>query len=362
MEFFLAGDAELENAARKVVDGIRLDASEGLALCDGGSLHLLGALADHAKRRVSGDDVYFCVNRHVNYSDYCVNECRFCAYYKKVGNDAGERLSIEQFMERLGPGYREFHIVGGCDPGLDLHYHLMALSQMRKLYPYTRRQCYTAVEVDFIARNAELSIDETLSLLVGAGLEALPGGGAEIFDPEIRKRICPNKISGEAWLDVHRRAHNMGIKTNCTMLYGHIEGRRHRIDHLIRLRELQDETGGFLAFIPLPFHPENTCFSDLPGPDGTEDLRTIAISRIMLDNIPHVKAFWIMLGLKLAQVALHFGADDLDGTVVEERITHRAGARTPLGISYDEMVRLIRDAGLVPVERDTMYEIYWRWE
>jgi len=362
LEFFLGDDAAVEAAARKVVDGARLDASEGLAVYEKASLHLLGALADYAKRRVSGDDVYFCVNRHINYSDYCVNECRFCAYYKKVGTAAGERLSVEQFMERLGPGYREFHVVGGCDPQLDLHYHLQALSQMRKAFPYTRRQCYTAIEVDFIARNAGLSVDETLGLMVGAGLEALPGGGAEIFDPEIRKRICPNKIGGDEWLDVHRKAHNMGIKSNCTMLYGHIEERRHRISHLIRLRELQDETGGFLAFIPLPFHPENTGFSDLPGPDGVEDLRTIAICRIMLDNISHIKAFWIMLGLKLAQVALHFGADDLDGTVVEEIITHRAGARTPIGISYDEMVRLIRDAGLVPVERDTFYEIYWRWE
>jgi aminodeoxyfutalosine synthase len=265
-------------------------------------------------------------------------------------------------MEHLGSGYREFHVVGGCDPELDLHYHLQALSQMRKAFPATRRQCYTAVEVEFIARNAGLNVDETLELMIGAGLEALPGGGAEIFDPVIRKQICANKISGDDWLDVHRKAHNKGVKSNCTMLYGTIEERKHRIDHLIKLRELQDETAGFLAFIPLPFHPENTGFGELPGPGGAEDLRTIAISRLMLDNIPHIKAFWIMLGLKLAQVALHFGADDLDGTVVEEIITHRAGAHTPIGIDYYDMVDLIKDAGLIPVERDTLYDIYWRWD
>ncbi len=269
-------------------------------------------------------------------------------------------MSIDEFTGRLAPGYREFHIVGGCDPELPLEYHTETLSQMRERFPDTRRQSYTAVEIEFIARTAGLTVGDTLNRLIEAGLEALPGGGAEIFDSEIREKICPNKISGDQWLDVHRQAHLKGIKTNCTMLYGHIEERRHRIDHLIRLRELQDETGGFLAFIPLPFHPENTGFPELHGPSGVEDLRTIAISRLMLDNIPHIKAFWIMLGLKLAQVALHFGADDLDGTVVKEIITHRAGAKTPEGIARDAIIDMIRDAGLVPVERDTLYKIFWR--
>lgn len=323
-------------------------------------LHLLGTLADHAKRRVSGGDIYFCVNRHVNYSDYCVNECRFCAYFKSVGQGEGNRMTPDEFAGMLAPGYHEFHIVGGCDPELGLDYHLGLLSLMKGRYPETRRQSYTAVEIEFIARNASLGVDETLRMMIDAGLEAIPGGGAEIFDPVIRERICPNKITGDEWLDVHRIAHSMGLKSNCTMLYGHIESRAHRIDHLIRLRELQDETGGFLAFIPLPFHPENTGFADLPRTSGVEDLRTIAISRLMLDNIPHVKAFWIMLGVKLAQVALHYGADDLDGTVVKEIITHRAGAKTPEGITRDTIVDLIKDAGLVAVERDTLYETYWR--
>lgn len=360
LEYFIDDDPDIGAASRKVMDDERLSFDEGLMLYERASLHLLGALADHAKRRICGDDIYFCVNRHVNYSDYCVNGCKFCAYFQEIGTTAGTRIPVDEIIGMLGPGYREFHIVGGCDPELDIDYHIELLSKMREAYPDTRRQCYTGVEVEFIARNAGISVDEGLDRLIGAGLEALPGGGAEIFDPEIRNRICPEKITGDEWLDVHRKAHKKGIKSNCTMLYGHIEERRHRIDHLIKLRKLQDETGGFLAFIPLPFHPENTGFAELPGPGGVEDLRTIAISRLMLDNIPHIKAFWIMLGLKLAQVALHYGSDDLDGTVVEERITHTAGATTPIGLAKKKIIHIIRDAGLVPVERDTLYEIYWR--
>jgi len=360
LEYFIDDDPEIEAVSRKVLDGERLSFDEGLMLYERAPLHLLGALADHAKRRICGDDIYFCVNRHVNYSDYCVNGCKFCAYFQEMGSKAGTRIPVDEIIGMFGPGYREFHIVGGCDPELDIDYHIELLSKMREAYPDTRRQCYTGVEIEFIARNAGLSVDDGLDRLIEAGLNAIPGGGAEIFDPEIRKRICPKKITGDEWLDVHRRAHGKGIKSNCTMLYGHIEERRHRIDHLIKLRELQDETGGFMAFIPLPFHPENTGFAGLPGPGGVEDLRTIAISRLMLDNIPHIKAFWIMLGLKLAQVALHFGSDDLDGTVVEERITHTAGATTPIGLAKQKIIHTIRDAGLVPVERDTLYEIYWR--
>ena len=360
LEFFLNGDPDVACAARNAIDGKRLSFDEGLLLYESAPLHLLGTIADNAKRRLCGDDIYFCVNRHVNYSDYCVNECNFCAYFHKLGTESGKRIPVDEIIEMLGPGYREFHIVGGCDPKLDLEYHLELLSRMRESFPETRRQCYTAVEVEFIGRYSGLCIDETLDKMIEAGLDALPGGGAEIFDPEIRTKICPNKITGDQWLDIHRKAHGKGIKTNCTMLYGHIEEKRHRIAHLVKLRELQDETGGFLAFIPLPFHPENTGYPDLPGPGGVEDLRTIAISRLMLDNVLHIKAFWIMLGLKLAQVALHFGADDLDGTVVEERITHTAGARTPIGLAKDMIIHLIRDTGLVPVERDTLYEIYWR--
>jgi aminodeoxyfutalosine synthase len=360
VEYFLDEDQEIEAIARKSVDGKRLSGDEGLRLYENASLHLLGALADHAKRRHCGDDIYFCVNRHVNYTDYCINECNFCAYYKKPGSSAGRRLSTGEIMKMLDSGYREFHIVGGCDPEPLLSYYLEMLSKMKKAYPDTRRQCFTAVEIAHIAKIAGMSVDDCLDMLIAAGLEAIPGGGAEIFDPEIRQKICPNKISGDEYLDVHRKAHGKGIKSNCTMLYGHIEEPRHRIDHLVKLRELQDETGGFLAFIPLSFHPENTKYENLKGPSGLEDLRTIAISRLMLDNIPHIKAFWIMLGLKLAQVALHFGADDLDGTVVEERITHRAGAETPVGIARNEIIRLIKGAGLVPVERDTLYKTYWR--
>ncbi len=360
LEFFLEGDERTEAIARKVIAGERLSVDDGLHLYSNSPLHLLGALADHAKRRSCGDDIYFCVNRHVNYSDYCVNECRFCAYFKKPGSPEGRRLSVNQVIEMLDSGYREFHIVGGCDPEPGLYYYLEMLSRMKKAYPETRRQCFTAVEIEHISRMSGLSVDECLDMMIAAGLEAIPGGGAEIFDAEVRREICPNKISGDAYLDVHRKAHEKGIKSNCTMLYGHIEEPVHRIEHLAKLRSLQDETGGFLAFIPLSFHPENTMYADLPGPGGIDDLRTIAISRLMLDNIPHIKAFWIMLGLKLAQVALHFGADDLDGTVVEEHITHRAGANTPVGIARNEIIRLIRGAGLVPVERDTLYKIFWR--
>jgi aminodeoxyfutalosine synthase len=255
----------------------------------------------------------------------------------------------------VAAGAREVHIVGGLHPDVTLDYCLDLVGRLHEAFPAVCLQAFTAVEIAYVAAKAGLTAVQALARLKEAGLAALPGGGAEIFDPAVRRRIAPRKISGAEWLDVHRQAHRLGLPTNATMLYGHVETPAHRVDHLLALRRLQDETGGFAAFIPLPFHPQGTQLADLEGPTACDDLRTIAAARLLLDNVPHLKAFWIMLTPGLAQVALRFGADDMDGTVVREEITHAAGARTPQGLAPQDLVHLIRAAGCEPVERDTLY-------
>jgi aminodeoxyfutalosine synthase len=252
-------------------------------------------------------------------------------------------------------GACEVHVVGGLHPDVTLDYYVAMLGALRRAFPGVCLQALTAVEVAYAAGRAGVAVSEALARLKAAGLTGLPGGGAEIFDPAVRRRIAPRKISGTEWLDVHRQAHRLGLPTNATLLYGHVESHAHRVDHLLALRDLQDETGGLAAFIPLAFHPEGTRLADLPGPTACDDLRTIAVSRLLLDNVPHVKAFWVMLTPDLAQVALRFGADDLDGTVVREEITHAAGAHTPQGLAAGDLEHLIRAAGCRPVRRDTLY-------
>ncbi len=352
----------LGEVAAKVAGGARLSASDGELLLTTPHLAAVGALANQVRERKHGDRTYFIVNRHINYTNICVNRCRFCAFSRPAGHPEGYLLSVDECVE-MAAGFRggrvsEFHIVGGCHPDLRLDYYTDLLAALRARFPDVHLQAFTAVEVAHMARVEGISVEECLTRLRDAGLGSLPGGGAEVFSPRVRAELCPQKLPGDDWLEVARTAHRLGIRTNCTMLYGHIETPAEVVDHLLRLRELQDETGGFLAFIPLAFHPENTSLEgELPGPTAWDNLRMIAVSRLLLDNIPHIKVFWIMVGLKVAEVALSFGADDVDGTVVEEKITHSAGARTPEGLTIPQIEELIARAGRTPVERDTLYRV-----
>ncbi len=345
----------------KVISGERLSREDGLKLLETDDLLRVGALADQARRRVAGDRVFFINNRHINHTNVCGNGCKFCAFNAREDSPDAYTMTLDEVIERarasLADGATELHIVGGEHPSLPYEYYLEMIAALRRLDPSVHIQAFTASEIAFFARRAGKSVEEVLLELKDAGLGSLPGGGAEIFSERVRRQVCPNKISAQGWLDVMRTAHKAGIKSNATMLYGHVETAGERIDHLLRLRELQDETGGFGSFIPLAFHPENTKLSELPGTTGVEDLKMLAVGRLMLDNFVNIKAFWIMLGIKVAQISMHFGVNDIDGTVVEEKITHAAGARTGQSISRDELIGLIRDAGRTPVERDTLYNV-----
>ena len=396
----------------KVAAGQRLTREDGLALFESPDLLAVAAMADRVRQAKHGRRAYYCVNTHVNYTNRCENQCGLCAFWAEVeGPDAvappeplrggpsnylrggspdpprqtrdgapagqpcaagpetrrakprrsveGYLLSPEEVLDRARPdieaGATEVHIVGGLAPEVSLDYCVQMVARMHEAYPAVCIQAFTAVEIASLAKKAGLTPRDVLVRLKAAGLTGLPGGGAEIFDAAVRERICPKKISGRQWLDIHRDAHRLDLATNATMLYGHVETAAHRVDHMLALRGLQDETGGLAAFIPLPFHPHGTEFPDLPGTTACDDLRTIAVSRLILDNVPHIKAFWIMLTPDLAQVALRFGADDLDGTVVREEITHAAGAETPQGLTAADLEHLIRSAGCEPIERDTLY-------
>jgi aminodeoxyfutalosine synthase len=354
-----SGATELAAIAVKVDAGQRLSFDDGLALeaCD--DLFALGELANTVRERWSGNRAYYNVNTHINPTNVCVYKCDFCAFRADLDEVRAYVMDEAQITERAqqahARGATELHIVGGLHHKLPFDYYLDVVRWVKRAAPEIHVKAYTAVEIEFFTKIARLSIREALEHLIEAGLGSLPGGGAEIFHPEIRERICGAKASTETWLEVHRTAHTLGLHSNATMLYGHIEGPLHRIDHLVRLRELQDETSGFQTFIPLAFHPDNSRMDDIPKPSALMDLKTMAISRLMLDNFPHIKAYWVMLGIKTAQVSLAFGADDLDGTVVHEKIYHEAGAETPQEVSVDEIRRLITEAGRIPVERDTLY-------
>ncbi len=352
--------SDLRDIGGKVLDGVRLSAKDGLALFHSQDLLGIGSLANIVRERKNGQAAYFVINRHINYTNICRNRCRFCAFSCDESDEDAYTLSLDDILakaeEMSGVGLTEFHIVGGLNPKLPFSYYLEMLSALRERFPEVHIQAFTAVEIDFLAEISGLTVREALAELVDAGLTSLPGGGAEIFSPIVRREICPEKISGERWLEVMREAHQLGLYTNATMLYGHLENEYDWVEHLLQLRQLQDETGGFLAFIPLAFHPKHTDISWLSGATGYQDIKMLAISRLLLDNFPHIKAFWIMLGTKLAQVSLGFGVDDLDGTVVEEHITHAAGAETAQALSKQELIRLIVEAGRVPVERDTLYQ------
>ena len=353
------GDPRLEPIRDKVQAGERLSFEDGLALEASNDLFTLGELATLVRQRKNGKLAYYNVNTHINPTNVCVYKCDFCAFRADLNDERAYVMSDEQIRQRAaeaaGRGATELHIVGGLHNKLPLSWYVDVVRWVKEAAPQIHVKAWTAVEIEWFCKISKKSTRQVLEELIDAGLGSLPGGGAEIFHPEVREEICGAKASTECWLDVHRTAHQLGLHSNATMLYGHIDKPKHRIDHMIRLRELQDETGGFQTFIPLAFHPDNSRMSEIPRPSGVMDLKTIAISRLMLDNFPHIKAYWVMLGIKTAQVALAFGADDLDGTVVHEKIYHEAGAETPQELSTVEIQRLISETGYQPVERDTLY-------
>lgn len=346
--------------SNKVKAGQRLSEADALALYGSNDLLAIGELAALANERKNGRNVYFNVNRHINPTNICVNRCVFCAFSRTGSEADAYTLPIDEMVRRAvearSQGATEVHLVGGLHPGLSFEFYLELLSAIRAAVPELHIKAFTAVEIDWFANISGLSVQQVLKRLMAAGLGSMPGGGAEILVEAVRRKICPEKISGQRWLDIHRLAHQAGLKTNCTMLYGHVEQPADRVRHMALLRELQDETGGFQVFIPLAWQPENSPLKlDVKGTSGLDDLKTLAIGRLFLDNIQHLKAYWVMLGEKIAQVALSFGVDDLDGTVVEEKIGHDAGARSPQSLSLERIIHLIRMAGKQPVERDTLY-------
>ncbi len=358
----------LSRIKNKVLSGKRISGEDALRLFESDDIFLTGLLAEKVAKRKNGRKAYFIRNRHINPTNICVNRCRFCAFSRSKGEEGAFELTTNEIIKKLSirnpqsvtrnsqftTPYREVHIVGGLHPEWPFEYYLEIISSIRRNFPEIHIKAFTAVEVDYFSKISGKVLEEILTALKLSGLNSMPGGGAEIFDAEIRNRLCPKKISGQRWLEIIETAHKAGIKTNATMLYGHIEDYSNRVDHLLRLRRLQDRTGGFQAFIPLAYHPKNT---QIKGgyTSGVDDLKTIAISRIVLDNFDHIKAYWIMLGEKISQLALKFGADDIDGTIIEEKITHSAGALTGEHLTAEQLINLIRKAGKTPVERDSFY-------
>ncbi len=356
-------DSELSDIISKVEQGERLSRDDGIRLMNSKDLLAIGYMADSVRKKKNGDYAYFIVNRHVNHTNICANLCKLCAFGKKAEDPGAYTMTIEEIEEKAkackGQRISEFHIVGGLNPELKLAYFEDMLRRVKNIMPDTIIQAFTAVEIDYFAQSENLSVEQVIKRLMDAGLDSLPGGGAEVFSSRVREKVCEKKISGDRWLEVHETAHRLGMRTNATMLYGHVETAEERVDHLLKLRELQDRTGGFLTFIPLAFHPKNTALEELniSRTTGYDDLKTLAIARLMLDNFDHIKAYWVMLGPKIAQVSLAFGVDDIDGTVVEERITHAAGAEAGQSMTKADLVNMIKAAGRKPAERDTLYTV-----
>jgi len=350
----------LDPIREKVEAGERLNAIEAESLWDESiDLHELGELANLVRERKNGNAGYYNINTHLNPTNVCVYRCIFCAFRADLREDRGYWMNDEQILARgreaVEAGSTEMHIVGGLHHQKDYDWYLNIIRILHDAYPSLHLKAWTPVEINWFCHLTKRSKLDILTELKEAGLGSLPGGGAEIFHPEVRDKICEHKADTQEWFAIHRIAHSIGLRSNATMLYGHIENAYHRTDHLLRLRDLQDETGGFQTFIPLAFHPENTKLDTIPKPSAAMSLRTMAISRIVLDNFAHMKAYWIMLGIGTAQAALAYGADDIDGTVRHELIYHDAGAETPEVLSVDEIKRLIREAGREPIERDTLY-------
>jgi aminodeoxyfutalosine synthase len=351
--------SDLAAIAEKIFAGERLSFQEGVRLFETRDFLGLGRLANHVREKRHGNLAFYNVNRYLNPTNLCWVDCALCAWAKKVNEPGGYEMAIEEAVEEAGKGYTEavteFHIVGGLHPTWPFEYYTGLLRALKARYPAVHLKAFTMVEIDWIARVGKKSIPQTIHELHEAGMDSCPGGGAEIFAPRVRDVICKNKITGDEWLAIARECHRQGVRTNATILYGHVETIEERVDHLIQLRDLQDETAGFTGLIPLAFHPDNTPLAHLPASSGQTDLRMIAVSRLLLDNFPHIKAYWIQIGTKLAQIALFFGADDLVGTVVDETITHAAGAATASGMTRLDFERLIRESGREPYERDSAY-------
>ncbi|MCR9115939.1 MAG: aminofutalosine synthase MqnE [bacterium] len=350
----------LKPIQQKVEAGERLTFDDGMLLYDPATpLQEIGSLANLVRERMNGNRAYYNINTHLNPTNICVYRCTFCAFRSDLRDEKGYVMSDEQVVARAAEavenGCTEIHVVGGLHHQKKYEWYVNLVKILHEAYPKLHVKAWTGVEINWFEFLTKKSIKEILQDLIDVGLGSMPGGGAEIFHPEVRGKICEHKSDASNWIDIHRNAHQLGLRTNCTMLYGHIENAFHRIDHLVRLRELQDETGGFQTFIPLAFHPENTGLSHIKKPSSVMDLRTMAISRLMLDNIAHMKAYWIMLGIDVAQTALSYGADDLDGTVRHELIYHDAGATTPELLTVGDIRRIIAEAGREPIERDTLY-------
>jgi aminodeoxyfutalosine synthase len=352
----------LATITAKVHAGERLTAEDALALFLEPDLLAVGQLANRVREQRHGDRTYFNKNMRVEVTNVCVASCLFCSFAKLEAHMPGAHtMSLEQawheLSSRMDDPPSEVHVVNGLHPGLPFSYYEELIQGYKRIKPDVHMKCFTGVEIHFFAQHYGMSVREVLERLVAAGLDSLPGGGAEIFHPDVRKRISDDKATGDEWLEVHRVAHSMGLRSNATMLYGHIETFEHRVHHLLELRKLQDETKGFQAFIPLAFHPDGNGMKNLPAPTAVDDLRTLAVARLVLDNFEHIKAYWVSSTPKIAQVALRFGADDIDGTIVHETIYHAAGSTSPQGLSYGDLVRLIREAGRTPIERDTLYNV-----
>jgi aminodeoxyfutalosine synthase len=358
---YLIKNAGLGDILEKVQNGERLSFADGIRLFESPDLLAIGYLANIVRERKNGNNTYFIYNQHINYSNICTNLCKFCAFGKDRDSDLAYEMSVEdvrgKVRERLSEPITEIHMVGGIHPDLPYSYYTDVLKVIKEERPDVHIQAFTCVEIAHLAEISGLGYAGVLEDLKKAGLGSIPGGGAEVFSSRIRELTCEKKLSGSGWLEVAKTAHKLDLHTNATMLYGHIESLEERVEHLDMLRRAQDETGGFLAFIPLAFHPKNTELSSLSRTSGVDDLKMIAVARCFLDNFPHIKAYWVMIGQKVSQIGLSFGADDVDGTVKEEIITHMAGAETEQAMSREQLLRLIREAGRIPIERDTLYNV-----
>ncbi|PIP42230.1 MAG: aminofutalosine synthase MqnE [Desulfobacterales bacterium CG23_combo_of_CG06-09_8_20_14_all_51_8] len=358
MRIYLS-DPKLIPVREKVIAGTRLDADDGLVLFQSHDIIGIGRLANFVREKRHGKKAFYIYNQHVNYTNVCINGCRFCAFSRKGGEGGAYTMTAhevrEKLISRIHEPINEIHMVGGIHPDLPFTYYLDLLKTIKEIRPHAVIKAFTAVEIDHLAKLSGLSLEGTLQKLKDAGLEMVPGGGAEVLSSRVHDKLFPKKIGHERWLEIVAAIHGAGLTSNATLLYGHIETLKERVDHLVSLRNLQDRTGGFTAFIPLAFHSKNTRLSHLPATTAHDDLKNIAVARLMLDNFDHIKAYWVMIGEKLAQVALSFGADDLDGTIIEEKITHMAGATSSVGLTRPKIRHMITSAGFEAVERDSFY-------
>jgi aminodeoxyfutalosine synthase len=365
VQFFIQR-SPLRDLYDKVVAGERISETDALRLFESKDLNVVGAIADFARQKKVGSRASYIINRYINYSNYCILSCQFCSFARKKRDADGFQLSVDEIVQKareaLHLGITELHIVGGLHPSLPFSYYVDMLKALKALDSRLQLKCFTAIEILHLAWLAKKSVDATLRELKAAGLDSLTGGGAEIFRKEVRSAIAKGKESAEEYLDVHRTWHKMGGHSTCTMLFGHVESLADRVDHLRQLRALQDETHGFVGFVPLPYQPENNEIPVQNPPTGYDALLTIAVSRIYLDNFDHITAYWVGMGVKLAQVALSYGADDLHGTIIEEHIFHMAGAKSPQLQTEQEMVKLIRETGRTPIQRNTFYEPLKQWD